>query len=106
MPDEPEALGLLALMLLTDSRRQARTTRDGAPGALADQDRGRWDGADRRGPGTGAVVPAAGQPGPYQLQAAINAVTATRGPRQQTDWGQIVQLYDQLMAMAPPLWSR
>ena len=75
MPDEPEVLGLLALMLLTDARRDTRTSADGALIPLDEQDRGRWD-QDRIAEGQ-ALVRAClrrGQPGPYQLQAAISAV--------------------------------
>jgi RNA polymerase sigma-70 factor (ECF subfamily) len=78
MPDEPEVMGLLALMLLIESRRAARTTTQGALVLLADQDRGR-----------------------YQLQAAINAVHSDAASAPATDWRQILALYDQLMAIAP-----
>ena len=102
MPDEPEALGLLALMLLTESRRQARTTRDGRLVLLADQDRGRWDQVlIAEGQELVRRCLRRGQPGQYQLQAAINAVHTDARIAAQTDWGQIVTLYDQLMAIAP-----
>ncbi|WBB68135.1 sigma-70 family RNA polymerase sigma factor [Micromonospora sp. WMMD812] len=102
MPDEPEALGLLALMLLTEARRAARTTAGGDLVPLPAQDRGRWD----------AVLVAEGQalvrrclrrdrPGPYQVQAAIAAVHSDAADVADTDWGQILQLYDQLMVLAP-----
>jgi len=102
MPDEPEVLGLLALMLLIDARRPARTTSEGELILLADQDRSRWD----------AALIAEGQelvrrclrrdrPGPYQLQAAINAVHSDAAVAGDTDWGQILQLYDHLMTLAP-----
>jgi RNA polymerase sigma-70 factor (ECF subfamily) len=102
MPDEPEALGLLALMLLTESRRTARTGPDGVLVPLADQDRARWD----------RVLIAEGQalvrsclrrdqPGPYQIQAAINAVHSDAPSTDATDWGQILQLYDQLLVLSP-----
>jgi RNA polymerase sigma-70 factor (ECF subfamily) len=99
MPDEPEVLGLLALMLLIDARRAARTTPGGALVRLADQDRGRWD-ADAIAEGQTLVRRCLrrDQPGPYQLQAAINAVHSDPPP---TDWTQIVALYDQLLAFTP-----
>ncbi|WP_158891680.1 RNA polymerase sigma factor [Amycolatopsis anabasis] len=102
MPDEPEALGLLALMLLIDSRRDARTTPDGGLVLLADQDRGRWD---RELVAEGQVLVRRclrrDRPGPYQIQAAINAVHSDAPSAAETDWRQIVQLYDQLLACAP-----
>jgi RNA polymerase sigma-70 factor (ECF subfamily) len=165
MPDEAEVLGLLALMLLTESRRAARTGPDGSLVLLADQDRTRWDrGLIAEGQGLVRRCLRQGQPGPYQIQAAISAVhsdtayrdtayrdTAHRdaahgdaahgdaagpdaahgdsagpdaahgdaagpdetrgdaagrdaagpGPAAATDWGQILQLYDQLLAVAP-----
>jgi RNA polymerase sigma-70 factor, ECF subfamily len=149
MPDEAEVLGLLALMLLTESRRAARTGPDGSLVLLADQDRTRWDrGLIAEGQGLVRRCLRRGQPGPYQIQAAISAVhsdtahqdsayrnaahrdTAHRdtgrpaahrdaagpdeargddagrdaagpGPAATTDWGQILQLYDQLLAVAP-----
>jgi RNA polymerase sigma-70 factor (ECF subfamily) len=102
MPDEPEVTGLLALMLLVESRRPARTTAEGDLVLLADQDRSRWD----------AALVAEGQelvrrclrrdsPGPYQVQAAINAVHSDAERAVTTDWRQILQLYDQWMAIAP-----
>ena len=104
MPDEAEVLGLLALMLLTESRRAARTAPGGSVVLLADQDRGRWD-RELIAEGQALVRQCLrrGQPGPYQIQAAINAVHAdTAGAgAQATDWGQILQLYDQLLAVAP-----
>jgi RNA polymerase sigma-70 factor (ECF subfamily) len=102
LPDEPEVLGLLALMLLIDSRRAARTTPDGALVLLADQDRARWDGA-RIGEGQALLRRCLqrNQPGPYQLQAAINAVHADAPTATATDWAQIVRLYDQLLAIDP-----
>ncbi len=102
MPDEPEVHGLLALLLLTDSRRAARTAPDGSLVLLADQDRGRWD---RPQMAEGQAVVAAcirrNHPGPYQLQAAIGAVHADAATATDTDWGQIVQLYDHLLAVSP-----
>ncbi|GAA1842622.1 RNA polymerase sigma factor [Asanoa iriomotensis] len=99
LPDEPEVAGLLALMLLTDARRAARTTPDGDLVLLADQDRDRWD-AEEIAEGRAIVRAclARNRPGPLQIQAAINAVH-TDGP--DTDWRQIVTLYDQLLAIAP-----
>jgi RNA polymerase sigma-70 factor, ECF subfamily len=93
MPDEPEARGLLALMLLHDSRRDARVDDEGRLVLLADQDRSRWD-AEEIAAGV-AVAPRVPS-GPYGVQAAIAAEHAT-GP----DWGRVVVLYDALMAMAP-----
>jgi RNA polymerase sigma-70 factor, ECF subfamily len=102
MPDEPEAAGLLALMLLTESRRAARTGPGGALVTLADQDRTRWDSAlIAEGQALVRHCLRRGQPGPYQIQAAINAVHSDAPAASATDWAQIVQLYDQLMAVAP-----
>jgi RNA polymerase sigma-70 factor (ECF subfamily) len=102
MPDEPEVLGLLALMLLTESRRAARTSPDGALVLLADQDRTRWDRAlIAEGQGLVRQCLRRGQPGPYQIQAAINAVHSDAPAAAATDWDQILRLYDQLLAVAP-----
>jgi RNA polymerase sigma-70 factor (ECF subfamily) len=102
MPDEPEALGLLALMLLTDSRRETRTSTNGALSLLADQDRDRWDQhLIREGQSIVRHCLRINQPGPYQIQAAINAVHADARHTEATDWAQIVQLYDQLVACDP-----
>jgi RNA polymerase sigma-70 factor, ECF subfamily len=102
MPDEPEVLGLLALMLLTESRRAARTSADGALVLLADQDRARWD---RVLIAEGQVIVRQclrrNQPGPYQIQAAIHAVHSDTAAGSDTDWDQILRLYDQLLAVAP-----
>ncbi|MFC0678489.1 RNA polymerase sigma factor [Lysobacter korlensis] len=102
MPDEPEALGLLALMLLIQARRDARTTRHGDLVPLADQDRSRWD---RTLIDEGLRLVRAclrrNRPGPYQLQAAIQAVHSDAGSAGGTDWRQIVALYDQLLAVSP-----
>jgi RNA polymerase sigma-70 factor (ECF subfamily) len=102
MPDEPEVLGLLALMLLVESRRPTRTTPDGDLVLLADQDRDRWD-RDLIAEGQAIVRRCLrrDQPGPYQIQAAINAVHSDAPDAAATDWWQIRQLYDQLYAMAP-----
>lgn len=102
MPDEPEVTGLLALMLLVESRRPARTGPAGELVPLPEQDRSRWDGA----------LVAEGQelvrrclrrnaPGPYQIQAAVNAVHSDAPSAAGTDWGQVVALYDQLSTIAP-----
>ncbi len=102
LPEEPEAKGLLALLLLAEARRPARVTAAGELVVLADQDRGAWD----------AALIAAGQalvrdclrrnePGPYQVQAAIQAVHSDARTFAETDWRQIVQLYDHLLALAP-----
>ncbi len=102
MPDEPEAWGLLALMLLVSSRRAARTGRDGGLVRLADQDRSVWD-RDLIVEGQ-AIVRAClrrDDPGPYQVQAAINAVHSDAPSAADTDWGQIVRLYDQLLVFTP-----
>jgi RNA polymerase sigma-70 factor, ECF subfamily len=102
MPDEPEALGLLALMLLVQSRRPARTTAAGDLVLLSDQDRSRWDPAlIAEGQALVRRCLARRQPGPYQLQAAINAVHSDAAAPDETDWSQILALYDQLMAVAP-----
>jgi RNA polymerase sigma-70 factor (ECF subfamily) len=95
-------VGLLALLLLVDARRPARTTPDGRLVLLADQDRGRWD-RHRIAEGQALVRRCLrrGQPGPYQLQAAINAVHSDGADAAATDWAQIVALYDQLLALAP-----
>ena len=102
MPDEPEVLGLLALMLLADARRAARTTGDGELVLLADQNRALWN-RELIAEGQGIVrdLLRRNQPGPYQIQAAINAVHADAGTAALTDWWQILQLYDQLLAVAP-----
>jgi RNA polymerase sigma-70 factor (ECF subfamily) len=102
MPDEPEVLGLLALMLLTESRRAARTSPDGALVLLADQDRSRWDRAlIAEGQDLVRRCLRRGRPGPYQIQAAISAVHSDAPVAAATDWNQILALYDQLLAVAP-----
>ncbi|HTT50918.1 MAG TPA: RNA polymerase sigma factor [Streptosporangiaceae bacterium] len=102
MPDEPEVTGLLALMLLAQSRHAARTTAGGGLVLLAGQDRGRWD-RQLIAEGQALVRQCLrrGQPGPYQIQAAINAVHSDAPDSAATDWAQIVALYDQLLALAP-----
>jgi RNA polymerase sigma-70 factor, ECF subfamily len=102
MPDEPEVSGLLALLLLTDSRRASRIRPDGSLAVLADQDRRFWDrGMIEEGQAIVRRLLSRNQPGPYQLQAAINAVHADAAAFEETDWSQIVALYDQLLAVAP-----
>ena len=102
MPDEPEVMGLLALMLLIESRRATRTTPDGDLVRLADQDRALWN-RDLISEGQAIVrrCLARKRPGPYQIQAAINAVHSDARVASATDWRQIVRLYDQLLSMAP-----
>ena len=101
MPDEPEVMGLLALMLLVSSRRAARATPAGDLVVLADQDRSRWD-RDRIAEGQAIVRRCLrrNRPGPYQVQAAINAVHSDAPAAAATDWWQILELYDQLMEVA------
>jgi RNA polymerase sigma-70 factor (ECF subfamily) len=102
MPDEPEVMGLLALMLLVESRRATRTTPEGELVLLADQDRGRWDrGLVAEGQAIVRQCLRRNQPGPYQIQAAINAVHSDAPTAAATDWRQILQLYDQLLSLAP-----
>jgi RNA polymerase sigma-70 factor (ECF subfamily) len=102
MPDEPEVLGLLALMLLIESRRPARVSPAGDLVLLADQDRGLWDPAlVAEGQALVRRCLRRNSPGPYQIQAAINAVHSDAPTAEATDWGQILALYDQLMAVAP-----
>ncbi|MDX6323585.1 MAG: polymerase sigma-70 factor, subfamily [Propionibacteriaceae bacterium] len=102
MPDEPEVLGLLALMLLIESRRCGRTTSGGDLVRLSDQDRSLWD-RDLIDEGQAIVRRCLqrNQPGPYQLQAAINAVHSDAPTAMTTDWQQILQLYDQLLVLSP-----
>jgi RNA polymerase sigma-70 factor (ECF subfamily) len=102
MPDEPEAVGLLALMLLTASRRSTRVDRHGDLVLLADQDRSRWDrGLIAEGHELVRRCLRRNRPGPYQVQAAIAAVHADAPAAAATDWRQITALYDQLMAITP-----
>ena len=102
MPDEPEAIGLLALLLLTEARRTARTAPDGSIVLLGAQDRTRWDAAlIAEGQDLVRACLRRNHPGPYQLQAAINAVHSDAPTASETDWGQILALYDQLLAVAP-----
>ncbi len=101
MPGEPEALGLLALLLLHDSRREARQGKDGELIVLGEQDRGEWD-AERIAEGLAVLERAAflGVPGVYQLQAAIAAVHAQAPTADETDWRRIVLLYDRLIRLS------
>src|SRR6185437_1110572 len=102
MPEEPEVLGLLALMLLTDSRRAARLTADGELVLLADQDRALWNRPlIDEGQALVRLCIARNRPGPYQIQAAINAVHSDAANIGETDWRQVLELYDQLVALAP-----
>ena len=102
MPDEPEVQGLLALMLLVESRRVTRTTPDGELVRLADQDRRGWDRSlIAEGQAIVQHCLRRNQPGPYQIQAAINAVHSDAPTAAATDWWQILQLYNQLLALAP-----
>jgi RNA polymerase sigma-70 factor (ECF subfamily) len=103
LPRDGEVVGLLALMLLTEARRPARLGPDGVLVTLADQDRSRWSGAlIAEGHALVRERLAAGErPGPYQLQAAINAVHTSAPSCADTDWAQVVALYDQLVACQP-----
>ena len=102
MPDEPEARGLLGLLLLTEARRPARTDAAGDLVLLADQDRSLWD-HDLAAEGRAEVAACLrrGRPGPYQLQACIAAVHSEAPDAATTDWAQIVRIYDQLLALHP-----
>jgi RNA polymerase sigma-70 factor (ECF subfamily) len=101
LPDDPEAQGLLALMLLTHARREARWSGESMV-LLADQDRARWDRAlIEEGLGIVRALLRRGEPGPLQIQAAIQAVHTDAPHAADTDWRQVVALYDQLMAIAP-----
>ena len=102
MPDEAEVAGLLALLLLTESRWPARFTADGRLVLLRDQDRSSWDRAlIEEGHAIVRACLRRNQPGPYQIQAAINAVHADADSFEATDWSQILALYDQLLAITP-----
>ncbi|WFE48124.1 sigma-70 family RNA polymerase sigma factor [Verrucosispora sp. WMMD1129] len=107
LPDDGEVAGLLALMLLTDARRSARVSRTGELVTLDEQDRNAWD-RDRIAEGNALlherikVVAAGGDPpGPYQLQAAINAVHTNAPSSRETDWSSLLALYDQLTLLDP-----
>ncbi|HEX2056857.1 MAG TPA: RNA polymerase sigma factor [Actinomycetota bacterium] len=102
MPDEPEARGLLALLLLTHARRPARTAPDGSLVRLADQDRSLWDrGLIREGHDLVRACLRRNAPGPYHVQAAIAAVHADAPTAAATDWSQVVRLYDLLLELTP-----
>jgi len=102
MPDEPEALGLLALLLLTEARRAARTGTNGELVLLPNQDRVLWDRAlITEGQDLVRACLRRNHPGPYQIQAAVNAVHVDAGTAADTDWRQILALYDQWLAIAP-----
>jgi len=102
LPAEPEVSGLLALLLLTDARRPARTGDDGLPVLLPDQDRTTWDRA-KIAEGEALITSAlkARRPGPYQIQAAIAACHSTAPSAEDTDWPQIAALYGELMRYEP-----
>jgi RNA polymerase sigma-70 factor, ECF subfamily len=102
IPNEPEVMGLLALMLLLEARRPARTSAEGSLVLLADQDRGLWN-RDLIAEGQAMVRECLrrNQPGPYQIQAAINAVHSDALTAAETDWWQILQLYNQLLMFIP-----
>jgi len=102
VPDDPEAIGLLALMLLIEARRAARVTPEGGLVLLAFQDRSLWNRPlIDEGQGLVRECLRRNRPGPYQIQAAINAVHSDAGRAAETDWRQILQLYDQWMTIAP-----
>jgi RNA polymerase sigma-70 factor (ECF subfamily) len=102
MPDESEAVGLLALLLLSEARRPARIAADGSLVLLPDQDRTLWDGAlIAEGQDLVRACLRRSTPGPYQIQAAINAVHSDAATAADTDWRQILTLYDQLLVLAP-----
>ncbi|HEY0687360.1 MAG TPA: RNA polymerase sigma factor [Steroidobacter sp.] len=102
LPDEMEVQGLLALMLLSDARRPARVTADGQMILLRDQDRSKWDPvATAEGLRLVQRCVQYNRPGPYQIQAAINATHAIAASTAETNWAQIVTLYDQLLAIQP-----
>jgi RNA polymerase sigma-70 factor (ECF subfamily) len=102
MPDEGEALGLLALLLLTEARRPARTAADGSLVRLGDQDRSLWlRSLIEEGHALVRASLRRNIPGRYQIQAAIAAVHADAATAAATDWSQIIQLYDQLLSFTP-----
>ena len=100
MPDDVEVTGLLALMVLTDARRPARTAPDGALIPMAEQDRSRWNSGDiAEGVALISGALPRGTPGPYQLQAAIAAIHDEAPTAEATDWPQIVALYELLLQL-------
>jgi RNA polymerase sigma-70 factor (ECF subfamily) len=102
MPDEPEVAGLLALVLLVESRRRSRTRPDNSLVPLGEQDRGGWDRAlIEEGQAIVRRCLRRDRPGAYQIQAAINAVHGDAATAEDTDWPQILALYDHLLAIAP-----
>ena len=102
MPEDGEVAGLLALMLLTEARRAARVSASGELVALGEQDRGAWDGRwSPRATGWCASAWPPGSPGRYQILAAINAVHTSARDVRDTDWSQVVALYDQLVRLDP-----
>jgi RNA polymerase sigma-70 factor (ECF subfamily) len=102
MPDEPEVVGVLAIMLLAVSRRATRTTLAGDLVLLGDQDRSQWDRTTiAEGHALVRECLRLDRPGPYQIQAAIHAVHTDAPSAEETDWHQILALYDQLFSMAP-----
>jgi RNA polymerase sigma-70 factor (ECF subfamily) len=102
MPDEPEALGLLALMLLHDARRETREGPSGELVLLEDQDRSRWDRARiKEGAAVLERAMRTGRAGPYQVQAAIAALHAQAATPDATDWSEIVALYERLERLMP-----
>lgn len=102
LPDEPESEGLLALMLLSESRRAARSGPDGSLVPLGEQDRSTWDDAlISEGLSIVQRCLQRGQLGPYQLQAAIQAVHSTAPSAEETDWARVLRLYDELARLVP-----
>jgi len=102
MPDEAEVAGLLALLLLTESRWPGRFAADGSPVLLRDQDRTVWDRTMiQEGQAIVRACLRRNRPGPYQIQAAINAVHADAASIEATEWSQVLTLYDQLLAISP-----
>jgi len=102
MPDEPEALGLLALLLLHDARRETRVDADGELVTLEDQDRTAWDHAEvEEGAALLETALRRGRPGPYQIQAAIAACHTTAATAEDTDWADIAALYGELARLVP-----